>query len=47
MDESLINNYTQTDILSSDQPENKMPQNIEAEKSLIGSILFYNKVLED
>ena len=47
MDESLINNYTQTDILSSDQPENKMPQNIEAEQSLIGSILFDNKVLED
>ncbi len=29
------------------KPDNKMPQNIEAEQSLIGSILFDNKVLED
>ena len=47
MDENLINSYAETDNQSSGQPENKMPQNIEAEQSLIGSILFDNKVLED
>ena len=47
MDENLINSYAEIDNQSSGQPENKMPQNIEAEQSLIGSILFDNKVLED
>ena len=47
MDENLINSYADIENQSSGQPENKMPQNIEAEQSLIGSILFDNKVLED
>jgi len=47
MDENLINTYTEIENQSSGHPENKMPQNIEAEQSLIGSILFDNKVLED
>ena len=47
MDESLINSYADIENQSSGQLENKMPQNIEAEQSLIGSILFDNKVLED
>ena len=36
-------------LLSEDQTNtvNKMPQNIEAEQNLIGSILFDNKVMED
>ena len=36
---SLIENYTNS--------EKKMPQNLEAEQSLLGSILFDNKILED
>ena len=47
MDENLINSYAEIENQSSGQSENKMPQNIEAEQSLIGSILFDNKVLED
>ena len=35
----LIENYTNS--------EKKMPQNLEAEQSLLGSILFDNKILED
>ncbi len=38
-DNLLLNNKSST--------SNKMPQNIEAEQSLIGSILFDNKTLED
>ena len=50
MVDSLIENYTHSENLYSDvniNPENKMPQNLEAEQSLIGSILFDNKILED
>ncbi len=36
---NLIENYTNS--------EKKMPQNLEAEQSLLGSILFDNKILED
>ena len=39
MVDSIIENYTNS--------EKKMPQNLEAEQSLLGSILFDNKVLED
>ena len=39
MVDSLIENYTNS--------EKKMPQNLEAEQSLLGSILFDNKILED
>ena len=50
MDESLINNLTNSENKTSElstKSNNKMPQNIEAEQSLIGSILFDNKVLEE
>ena len=39
MVDSIIENYTNS--------EKKMPQNLEAEQSLLGSILFDNKILED
>ena len=38
MVDSLFENYTNS--------EKKMPQNLEAEQSLLGSILFDNKILE-
>ena len=41
MDKSLVNDYAKPD------DKNIMPQNLEAEQSLIGSILFDNKILED
>ena len=47
MDKSLTEEFSDLDT---DQPlksSDKMPQNIEAEQSLIGSVLFDNKVLED
>jgi len=50
MDESLNETPRVADhLLSENQTNtvNKMPQNIEAEQSLIGSILFDNKVIED
>ena len=50
MDESLTKDYAKSENQSSDfqkTTENKMPQNLEAEQSLIGSILFDNKTLED
>ena len=50
MDESLNETPRVVDnFLSENQTNtvNKMPQNIEAEQSLIGSILFDNKVMED
>jgi hypothetical protein len=50
MDDSLIENYSNSENLYSDNinnPETKMPQNLEAEQSLLGSILFDNKILED
>ena len=45
MDDSLIDDY----LNSNEKIKNKnvMPQNLEAEQSLIGSILFDNKILED
>ncbi len=45
MDDSLVDDY----VNSNDNIKNKnvMPQNLEAEQSLIGSILFDNKILED
>ena len=50
----MVENLNETprvaDYLSSENDTNtvnKMPQNIEAEQSLIGSILFDNKVMED
>jgi replicative DNA helicase len=50
MDENInkitnVANHLETDKTTSSI--NKMPQNIEAEQNLIGSILFDNKVLED
>ncbi len=50
MVESLIENYTNSENLYSENinnSEKKMPQNLEAEQSLLGSILFDNKILED
>ena len=50
MVDNLIENYTNSENLYSDNnynPEKKMPQNLEAEQSLLGSILFDNKILED
>ena len=50
MVDSLIENYTNSEDLYSDNIPNyekKMPQNLEAEQSLLGSILFDNKILED
>ena len=45
MDDSLVDDY----LNSNEKIKNKnvMPQNLEAEQSLIGSILFDNKILED
>ncbi len=45
MDDSLINSYINSDEINKNP--NLMPQNLEAEQSLIGSILFDNKVLEE
>ncbi len=45
MDDSLIEDYVDTGEVIKNT--NVMPQNLEAEQSLIGSILFDNKVLED
>ena len=47
MDESLTKDFSASKTEESIKSTNKMPQNIEAEQSLIGSILFDNKVLED
>ena len=50
MDDSLVENYSNSENLYSDNinnTEKKMPQNLEAEQSLLGSILFDNKTLED
>ena len=50
MDDSLVENYSNSENLYSDNinnTEKKMPQNLEAEQSLLGSILFDNKILED
>jgi len=47
MDKSLTKNFSDLDTEHSLKSSDKMPQNIEAEQSLIGSVLFDNKVLED
>ncbi|MDC1111395.1 replicative DNA helicase [Alphaproteobacteria bacterium] len=47
MDKSLTKNLSDLDTDHSLKSSDKMPQNIEAEQSLIGSVLFDNKVLED
>ena len=47
MNESLTKDISPSQTEHSVKSINKMPQNIEAEQSLIGSILFDNKVLED
>ena len=45
MDESLTKDLSTSETEHSIKSSDKMPQNIEAEQSLIGSILFDNKVL--
>ena len=45
MNESLVSDYVNSEELIKNQ--NIMPQNLEAEQSLIGSLLFDNKILED
>ena len=47
MDESLTKDLSASETEHSIKSSDKMPQNIEAEQSLIGSVLFDNKVLED
>ena len=47
MDKSLTEDFSDLDTDNSLKSSDKMPQNIEAEQSLIGSVLFDNKVLED
>ena len=47
MDKSLTKDFSDLDTERSLKSSDKMPQNIEAEQSLIGSVLFDNKVLED
>ncbi|MDC1356737.1 replicative DNA helicase [Pseudomonadota bacterium] len=47
MDESLTKDLSDLETEHSIKSSDKMPQNIEAEQSLIGSVLFDNKVLED
>lgn len=47
MDKSLTEDFSDLDKEHSLKSSDKMPQNIEAEQSLIGSVLFDNKVLED
>ena len=50
MVDNLIENYANSENPHSEginNIEKKMPQNLEAEQSLLGSILFDNKILED
>ena len=47
MDKILTEDFSDIDKEHSLKFSDKMPQNIEAEQSLIGSVLFDNKVLED
>ncbi len=50
MVDNLIENYANSENPHSEGTSNiekKMPQNLEAEQSLLGSILFDNKILED
>ena len=45
MNNSLVDDYVNSNEITKNK--NVMPQNLEAEQSLIGSILFDNKILED
>ena len=45
MADNLIDDFTSSEKIIKDK--NIMPQNLEAEQSLLGSILFDNKILED
>ena len=45
MDDSLVDDYVNSNEITKNKKV--MPQNLEAEQSLIGSILFDNKILED
>jgi len=45
MDESLVDDYVNSNEIIKNK--NLMPQNLEAEQSLLGSILFDNKILEE
>ena len=47
MDKSLTEDFSDLDTEHTLKSSDKMPQNIEAEQSLIGSVLFDNKILED
>ena len=47
MDKNFTKDFSYLDTEHSLKSSDKMPQNIEAEQSLIGSVLFDNKVLED
>ena len=42
MDENLVDDYVNSNEITKNK--NVMPQNLEAEQSLIGSILFDNKI---
>ena len=48
-DDVMVDNLIEDYVNSNETIKNKniMPQNLEAEQSLIGSILFDNKILED
>ena len=43
MDDSLVDDYVNSNEITKNK--NVMPQNLEAEQSLLGSILFDNKIL--
>ncbi len=45
MDDNLVDDYINSNEINKNQ--NMMPQNLEAEQSLLGSILFDNKILEE
>ena len=45
MDDSLVDDYVNSNETTKNK--NVMPQNLEAEQSLIGSILYDNKILEN
>ena len=45
MDDSLVNDYINSNEIIKDK--NVMPQNLEAEQSLLGSILYDNQILEE
>ena len=45
MDDDIINDYVKSNEIVTNS--NVMPQNLEAEQSLLGSLLYDNKILED